>query len=101
METKQREILLRTMKDFMAFCDIAGLKWYLAYGSAIGAVRHNGFIPWDDDIDVYMPREDYERFLSMKGKISEISGFSDYSTFYREYKNYFGITPSEETRMKQ
>ena len=38
METKQREILLRTMKDFMAFCDIAGLKWYLAYGSAIGAV---------------------------------------------------------------
>ena len=62
METKQREILLRTMKDFMAFCDIAGLKWYLAYGSAIGAVRHNGFIPWDDDIDVYMPREDYERF---------------------------------------
>ena len=74
METKQREILLRTMKDFMAFCDIAGLKWYLAYGSAIGAVRHNGFIPWDDDIDVYMPREDYERFLSMKGKISEISG---------------------------
>ena len=72
METKQREILLRTMKDFMAICDIAGLKWYLAYGSAIGAVRHNGFIPWDDDIDVYMPREDYERFLSMKGKISEI-----------------------------
>ena len=65
METKQREILLRTMKDFMAFCDIAGLKWYLAYGSAIGAVRHHGIIPWDDDIDVIMPRPDYDRLLEI------------------------------------
>lgn len=74
MESKQREVLLRTMNDFMKFCDAAGLEWYLAFGSAIGAVRHNGLIPWDDDIDVYMPRADYERFLGMKGRIAEISG---------------------------
>ena len=74
MENRQRQVLLRTMKDFIKFCDIAGLRWYMAFGSAIGTVRHNGLIPWDDDIDVYMPREDYERFLLMKGHIGEISG---------------------------
>ena len=52
------------MRDFMKFCDAAGLDWYLAFGASIGAVRHKGLIPWDDDIDVYMPRPDYERLLN-------------------------------------
>ena len=45
-----------------------GLKYSLAYGSLLGAVRHGGFIPWDDDVDLVMPREDYERFLSLWGE---------------------------------
>lgn len=53
---------LMILKDFIKFCDENNLKYYVYGGSLIGAVRHNGFIPWDDDIDVIMFREDYEKF---------------------------------------
>ena len=53
--------ILQTVHDF---CQANGLKYSLAYGTLIGAIRHKGFIPWDDDIDIIMPRPDYERFVS-------------------------------------
>ena len=62
--TKLKEIELEIFKEFISVCQQLNLKYYIIAGTLIGAIRHKGFIPWDDDIDVAMPREDYEIFIS-------------------------------------
>ena len=57
-----QEIELGILKIIHQFCVEKGIQYYLAYGSLLGAIRHNGFIPWDDDIDIHMKREDYNIF---------------------------------------
>jgi lipopolysaccharide cholinephosphotransferase len=57
-----KRILLDLMCDIHQFCITNDIKYSLAFGSLIGTMRHQGFIPWDDDIDIYMMREDYDRF---------------------------------------
>ena len=64
LQLKETEIL----KAFADFCEQHGLRYYLAEGTLLGAIRHQGFIPWDDDVDVMMPREDYQRFLELVQK---------------------------------
>lgn len=59
-----QQVLLEMMKDIHAFCIENDIKYSLAYGTLIGAIRHKGFIPWDDDIDIWMPRSDYEKFVN-------------------------------------
>ena len=56
---------LEILKKYREVCEKHGLRYYLAYGTLLGAVRHGGYIPWDDDIDVWMPRKDFERFLKI------------------------------------
>ncbi len=58
-----QNLLLNVMIVYDKFCRENNLKYYLIGGSLLGAVRHNGFIPWDDDMDVGMIRDDYEMFL--------------------------------------
>lgn len=56
---ESKQIQLDLLSDIHNFCEENGLTYYLIFGSLIGAVRHKGFIPWDDDIDICMPRKDY------------------------------------------
>jgi len=53
---------LMILKDFIKICEENNLNYYMYAGSLLGAVRHNGFIPWDDDLDVIMFRDDFEKF---------------------------------------
>ena len=84
-ETQQATLAVLDKID--EICKAASINYFIVLGSLIGAIRHNGFIPWDDDLDVAMPREDYERFIdyciSNKGKMD---GFS--LLHYKTNKKY-------------
>ncbi len=67
-----QEHLLEMMKWLHFFCRENNIKYYANGGTALGAVRHNGFIPWDDDMDIMLPREDYEKLIDLLAdKITE------------------------------
>lgn len=70
-ETQRRykKIICDIAKAFDTFCCKHDLRYFAIGGTAIGALRHNGIIPWDDDIDFAMPRPDYERFLTICGEL--------------------------------
>ena len=79
--TEVQKLLLDLMKVVHDFMEENQIEYYLLGGSALGAVRHKGFIPWDDDIDIGLTRENYEKFLRLSSKFCsnyEIQNFTNH-----------------------
>lgn len=83
-----QDILLSILKDFIDFCDERDITYFIDGGSALGCVRHHGFIPWDDDIDVIMLRDQYDKFMEHRHEFDDkydILNMEDYEDFCRTY----------------
>lgn len=93
-------IQLDLFRQFKEVCDSEGLRYFAIFGTLLGAIRHGGYIPWDDDMDFGMPRDDYDRFCGMQDRFAhpyelQIPGTGDYFYSFAKIRN------SETTFMSQ
>ena len=69
LQEKYKSILLSTFKYVIDFLEAHNLKWFVCAGTLLGAIRHQGMIPWDDDIDICMPKDDYDKLIAIKEEL--------------------------------
>ena len=81
-------VCFEILKAYAEVCEKHNLRYFMAYGTLLGTVRHKGYIPWDDDIDVWMPRPDFEKFLKIGQKelpqyVVDYYSIKDSKAFFR------------------
>lgn len=97
LQLAELEILL----EFQRVCTELGLNYYLTAGTLLGAVRHKGFIPWDDDIDIAMPRKDYDKLAALgPGVFSKEYVYQEYRT-EPNFPYYFAKLRKRGTRVEE
>ena len=84
-------VLLMMLKDFAALCESQGFSWIAMYGTAIGALRHGGFIPWDDDLDICMTRADLDALTALVNGENERWGRNLGGILFYKNKNVYNI----------
>ena len=91
-EAKQSELDILAFID--SFCKKNNIDYFINYGTLIGAIRHKGFIPWDDDIDISMTRENYERFIQLFKREQSKYKILTLETDERYYNNFIKVVDS-------
>ena len=89
LHIEHQKALLVILKEFDRVCKVLDIPYTLFAGTMLGAVRHQGFIPWDDDLDVLMMRKDYERFLAEADTVLECEKFYLQKEFSEHWPMFF------------
>ena len=88
-----KRIQIAILDKVHAFCLENNIIYFLSCGSLLGAIRHGGYIPWDDDIDLFMPRESYERFIS---SYNEADNGTRVRTLFTDKRYYYSFAKVED-----
>lgn len=83
-----KKTLLHILLSFQKYCDQHELQFYLSAGTLLGAIRHQGFIPWDDDIDICIARPDYDKLLDLAKKNNNFGGHYKIECFFLGNSSY-------------
>ena len=94
-----KSIELEMLKFIDEVCKKEGLRYFLCGGTLLGAVRHQGFIPWDDDIDIFMPRLDYEKLIELTKNSKEYRLLSEVDDGY--YYNFGKLVDTRTTMIEE
>ena len=92
-----REVEIEILDYVVEICEKNNIEYYLDFGTLLGAIRHEGFIPWDDDIDIAMPRKDYEKFLEICQNIKSPTFFLQTCRTDKEYYQNFAKMRNSDT----
>lgn len=93
--------LLAMTKDFHRFCKQHHITYYMLGGTALGARRHQGFIPWDDDVDVGVPRKDYDRLLSLSSQLPAYLEFRFFENTPHSPMHFIKLIDNRTTLIEQ
>ena len=95
------DLELMILKDFIKICEENGLNYYMYAGSLLGTIRHKGFIPWDDDLDVAMFREDFEKFKKIFSSLNSSKYELLSNELNEDYFYYFAKLMLKDTRFEE